>query len=1033
MRRYTPPPAPERGDPVNPRTSGRRSVRQFVPCLLGLALAFVIAHGGVVFSHIVEHVEIHAALHSLVEQGAISEGVSEHVHRFYDAGKTEQLSQYLDSLAKRGEIDASMHIYLRTLLEVGELTAATIAPAPASYPGNGNVTKLGQLNPLAPFPYFGDNATGQLYEGVWGYAAGGREYALLTHSQGLVIIDVTNPASPVTRQFIPGVGGRVHHDIDTYEDPGTGKTYAYFGGQENEHLFSIDLSYLPGAIPASAIRDLGRINYAHTLQVKDGLLFTNNAGSRGCQAFDLQADPANPPLLARSWSGTGRDCHDSFLRDNLLYSADGYSTQWRIVDVTGLRSGVVPTLIGQTAAKAGLYAHSGWLSDDSRYLFTFEESNIEDINVFDVSNPSAPFNVKTFQWSGDATGKSRVHNGQIKGDLLYVAYYEAGFRVFDIADPLNPIEVGKYETWRDPDGNGAFDRSFSGKYNGAWNVFTQLPSGNILVSDMRSGLFIFNVRPLSMPEAPRDLVAVAEDRAVRLSWTPASGAATYTVKRRQVIGGAYTQVLTGSTATSFTNTGLLNGTRYYYVVSAVNAAGESSHSNEVFAVPALSSNATVTFAGTGSGSITSDPLGIDCPGTCQEAFTRDTTVTLTATPHGGSAFMMWGGACTGTGLCVLAMDAARSVTATFAPAGRDLAEVAVSNPPARVSPSTAFSVTDTVRSGGSLSAGTSVSRYYLSLDAVKDATDRLLTGSRQVPALPAGSQSSGTASATVPSTVPAGTYRLLACADDTRVVQEVFEGNNCVAAAASMVVAFPDLTATATKTAAAAVSPGVAFTVTDTIRNASSTVAAGASTTRYFVSADATRGAGDVLLAGTRSVPALAAGGTSTGSRTVTIPAATPLGTYYLIGCADDLLKVRETNEANNCVTAATRLSVAWPDLVTTSLTNPPASRVRGSTFTMTDTVRNSGAAPAAASTTRYFLSLNGVKDAADLLLTGTRSVVALQPNASSTGSRVVSVPTSTPFGRYRVIACADDLSKVGESNNANNCRASATPVAVGP
>ena len=139
------------------------------------------------------------------------------------------------------------------------------------------------------------------------------------------------------------------------------------------------------------------------------------------------------------------------------------------MDIAGIRGGSAPTLLGETAMKSGVYAHSNWLSDDSQYMYSFEESNIEDINVFDVSDPANPVNVETFQWSGDATGNSPVHNGQVKGDLLHVAYYEAGYRVFDISDPANPVEVGMYETWRDPDGDGTFNKSITGIENGAWN------------------------------------------------------------------------------------------------------------------------------------------------------------------------------------------------------------------------------------------------------------------------------------------------------------------------------------------------------------------------------------------------------------------------------------------------------------------------------------------------------------------------------------------------------------------------------------
>lgn len=75
--------------------------------------------------------------------------------------------------------------------------------------------------------------------------------------------------------------------------------------------------------------------------------------------------------------------------------------------------------------------------------------------------------------------------------------------------------------------------------------------------------------------------------------------------------------------------------------------------------------ATVTLAGTGSGTVSSDPVGIDCPSDCDEDFGAGMVVTLTATANVDSSFTGWSGACTGTGDCVLTMDAAQNVTATF--------------------------------------------------------------------------------------------------------------------------------------------------------------------------------------------------------------------------------------------------------------------------------------------------------------------------------------------------------------------------------
>jgi subtilase family serine protease len=133
----------------------------------------------------------------------------------------------------------------------------------------------------------------------------------------------------------------------------------------------------------------------------------------------------------------------------------------------------------------------------------------------------------------------------------------------------------------------------------------------------------------------------------------------------------------------------------------------------------------------------------------------------------------------------------------------------------------------------------------------------------------------------------------------------------------------------------------------------------------------------------------------------------------------------------NNCATSATTLRVGWADLVTTAASDPPATALRGSKFTVSDTVRNQGTIPAVASTTRYYLSADGIKNAGDVLLMGARAVGSLDPSASSPGGRLVTVPAATPLGTYHVLACADDTGRVAESDNANNCRQSATTVTV--
>ena len=82
------------------------------------------------------------------------------------------------------------------------------------------------------------------------------------------------------------------------------------------------------------------------------------------------------------------------------------------------------------------------------------------------------------------------------------------------------------------------------------------------------------------------------------------------------------------------------------------------------------------------------------------------------------------------------------------------------------------------------------------------------------------------------------------------------------------------------------------------------------SKTRYYLSLDGVKSADDRVLATARSVPALAADTSHSGTVTVTIPTATPLNAYFLLACADGLNAVTETSESNNCVASGTTVVV---------------------------------------------------------------------------------------------------------------------------
>ncbi len=87
------------------------------------------------------------------------------------------------------------------------------------------------------------------------------------------------------------------------------------------------------------------------------------------------------------------------------------------------------------------------------------------------------------------------------------------------------------------------------------------------------------------PPAPTGVVATEGNQAICLVWDATTGANNYNVKRALVTGGPYTTIASSITATDYMDSGLTNGTAYFYVVSAVNGGGERPDSAEVTGTP----------------------------------------------------------------------------------------------------------------------------------------------------------------------------------------------------------------------------------------------------------------------------------------------------------------------------------------------------------------------------------------------------------------------------------------------------------------
>jgi hypothetical protein len=234
-----------------------------------------------------------------------------------------------------------------------------------------------------------------------------------------------------------------------------------------------------------------------------------------------------------------------------------------------------------------------------------------------------------------------------------------------------------------------------------------------------------------------------------------------------------------------------------------------------------------------------------------------------------------------------------------------------------------------------------------------------------------------------------------------------------------------DLAAMSVSTPPATIAQGWSFPVTDTIVNQGAVPVAG-SNTRYFF-----RYAfwdPEQPLIGARSVPSLGPAASSAGTATVTVPSGMPVGVYRLWACADGANVIEETNEFNNCAGSPSPIQVTTPpNLIATSISNPPPTIMRNASFTVTDAYTNNGGATAPSSTTRYFLRYAFWDP--EQPLTGARILPSLAPAVSSTGSVTVTVPANTPLGNYRLWVCAN--SPYANNFNGGGCRSSATVMQV--
>ena len=361
-------------------------------------------------------------------------------------------------------------------------------------------------------------------------------------------------------------------------------------------------------------------------------------------------------------------------------------------------------------------------------------------------------------------------------------------------------------------------------------------------------------------------------------------------------------------------------------------------------------------------------------------------------------------------------------TSALVRVGPDLVISALSIP-ATAAPGGVVALADTTRNDGPQDAPASTTAFYLSANSSWDTADVRL-GARAVPALGTGLGHVTSTDVTIPASTSAGSYYVIARADDLGGVLEGNESNNTRSATPLKIGADLIISAVSGPSSAAA---GDTMLVTDSTRNPGAAEAP-ASRTAFYLSTNSTFDAGDIRL-GDRAIAPLGAGITDSASTSVTLPITLVPAAYFLIAHADDGRVVAETSETNNTRVATAKVKVG-ADLTVVSV-SAPAIAGAGASLTIVDSIENEGGASSTPTEAVLYLSTNTTFDTSDVEL-GRRPVGVIAAGSVDSASVMVTVPVGTPVGSYYVIETVDAADVVDEALETNNIYRSGL-VRVGP
>ncbi|MCR9173803.1 MAG: choice-of-anchor B family protein [bacterium] len=343
---------------------------------------------------------------------------------------------------------------------------------------NFNVQLLDQWTDDALVPGFNDLR----YSDCWGYTANGEEYAMLGSTEGVHFFRISENDAFEPIDFVEGNYAHpsvVHRDIKTYQN------YAFLVCDEGtSSLQIVDLQYLPDSVHVVYEND-STFTRVHNLFIDEPneLMYACSVQPSvngtlqpliSMQVYSI-SDVLNPVLMYVGPNGIP-EVHDAYVRDNIAYLNCGFDGV-RVYDFSDPANPIF--LQNFDFYQDQGYNHQGWLSPDgTKYVFA-DETNGSSVKSCSV-NANHEIDVRG-RVSSNAQDGNVPHNVMITNDFAFVAYYNEGLRVYDIR-PQVPQEIAHFDTY--PEDEELF------MMNGAWGVYSELPSERILVSDRKNGLHL---------------------------------------------------------------------------------------------------------------------------------------------------------------------------------------------------------------------------------------------------------------------------------------------------------------------------------------------------------------------------------------------------------------------------------------------------------------------------------------------------------------------------------------------------------------